>query len=121
MPQGRVHARIVTVPNKDQDASLLDILGEATKVTAQSRVGVASWKLENLVQMSYLLVDGTAPASSVIVDGRALPKAAPDTPGLEVGNWASDQIGNRLVIHLPTHQGEHSEYLMEVDVDFKPS
>jgi len=121
MTHGRVDALIATVPNKNQDVFLLNTLGEAAKVTTQIKTGGGNWKMENLPEISYLLVYGTPSASSVTVDGKPLPKAPRETPELEAGTWACDLTGNRLVIHLPTHQGDHSEYLMEVDVDINPS
>ena len=42
--------------------SLLNARGEVAKVTAQSKAGGFSWTLENLPEMSYVLVYGTTAA-----------------------------------------------------------
>ncbi len=122
MTSGRVDALIVTSANKDGHTSLLNVLGETAKVTGQSRDGGFAWKLENLAEIRFLLVYGTASASSVTVDGKVLAKAASATAdSATAGTWAGDPVGNRLVIHLPPLQVEQSEPIVEIDVNFNPN
>ncbi len=116
MTSGRVDALVVTPPNKDGDFSLLNVLGEAAKVTVRSKGGAIGWKLENLAEMNYLLIYGTSSAASVTLNGAELPKAAAAPPDLATSTWANDPAGNRLVIHLPSRQVEDSAPVMEIDV-----
>jgi hypothetical protein len=118
MTGGRVHVLVVTAPNRNQNISLLNSLGEMANVTVQTKTGGVFWKLENLAEMSYLLIYGTASASFVKVNGKALPSAASATPGSATGSWTGDPAGNRLVIQLPAPQSKHSEFTLEVDVEF---
>jgi hypothetical protein len=121
MTSGRVNALIVTSPNENEKTSLLNARGELAKVAVQSKAGGFRWVLENLPEMSYLLVYGTTSASSVTVDGKVLPRVT--TANLESMpiSWATDSAGNRLVIHLPSRQIEHSEPITEIEVDFNSS
>jgi hypothetical protein len=120
MTGGRVDALVVTSPTNDKEVSLRNTQGEAAKVTVQPKNGGIGWRLENLPEMGYLLVYGATSASSVTVDGAELQKvAASDSGSMPVG-WAADLTGNRIVIHLPLRQGEHSERIMEIDVIFSP-
>jgi alpha-glucosidase (family GH31 glycosyl hydrolase) len=120
MTGGRVQALIVTPPNKDEDTSLLNVLGEAAKVTVQSKPGSNGWRLENFAEMNYLLIYGTASASSVTIDGAELPRAATaDIDSMQTG-WTADPAGNRIVIRLPSRQVEHGEPVVEINVNFSP-
>lgn len=121
MTNSRVNALVVTSPNKNEKTALLNERGEVASVAVQSRAGGFGWKIENLPEMSYVLVYGTASASSVTVDGNAFPKTT--TANLEsmpIG-WAADSTNNRLVIHLPSRQIEHSEPITDIEVDFNTS
>ncbi len=121
MTDGRVQALVVTPPHRDEDTSLLNVLGETATVTVQSKSGGVGWKLENLPEVNYLLVYGTTSASSVTVDGAVLPRlTAANVESMPIG-WVADPTGNRVVIHLPSRQVEHGEPIMEVDVDFNSS
>ena len=73
MTKGRVDALVVTAPNGSETVTLLNSRGEDAKVTVQSKAGGYVWTLENLPEMNYLLIYGTTAASSVTVDGKALP------------------------------------------------
>jgi len=121
MTSSHVNALVVTSPNENEKTSLLNACGELAKVAVQSKAGGFCWMIENLPEMSYLLVYGTASAASVTVDGKVLPNVT--TANLEsmpIG-WATDLAGNRLVIHLPSRQIEHSEPITEIEIDFNPS
>ncbi len=120
MTGGRVDALVVTSSDKDKEVCFLNVLGEAAKVTLQSMTGDIHWRIENLPEMLYLLVYGTASASSVMVDGAELPRVkAADFGSMQVG-WLADVAGNRVVIHLPPGQGEESESIREIAVVFNP-
>lgn len=121
MTNSRVDALVVTSPNENKKISLLNARGEDAEVTVQPKEDGFGWILQNLPEMSYVLVYGMTSASSVTVDGKVLPKAT--TAYLEsmpIG-WTTDLAGNRLVIHLPSRQIENSEPITEIEVDFNPS
>lgn len=120
MTGGRVHALLVTSPKGNEDISLLNVLGEAAKVTVQSRDGGTAWRLENLPEMNYLLVYGTTSAVSVTVDGAELPKMASNKSGSMENGWTTDPAGNRIVIHLPSRVVENSAQIMEINVNLNP-
>ena len=115
MTKGRVDAMVVTAPNSSETVSLLNSRGESAKVTVEPRAGGYVWKLENLPEMNYLLVYGTTAASSVTVDGNALPAASLDSAQ---AGWMIDPAGNRIVIHLPSRQIEHSGLITQIEVEF---
>jgi hypothetical protein len=121
MTSSHVNALVVTLPNGNEKVSMLNARGEDAKVAVQSKAGGFGWTLENLPEMSYMLVYGTTSASAVRADGKVLPRVT--TANLESmpNGWATDSAGNRLVIHLPSRQIEHSEPITEIEVDFNPS
>ena len=121
MTGGRVHALVVTPSNGNKGISLLNVLGEAAKVTVQSKTGGIGWKLENFPEMDYLLVYGTTAAASVAVNGAELPKMATENSDSMAIGWMADPASNRLVIHLPSHQVENSALIMEIEVNFNSS
>ena len=118
MTKGRVDAMVVTAPNGGETVTLLNSRGEEAKVTVQPKAGSYIWKLENLPEMNYLLIYGTTAASSVTVDGKALPTGAAADPGSTPAGWEADLAGNRLVIHLQTRQAEQSAPTTEIEVEF---
>ena len=121
MTSGRVHALVVSVPNKNERTSLLNVLGEAAQVTVQSKARAIGWKLENLAEMNYLLVYGVTSAASVTVDGVDLPRVATTNfDSMPIG-WTTDPTGNRLVIYLPSRHVENSAPVMEVNVNLNLS
>ncbi len=121
MTSGRVDALVVTSPNENQKTSLLNARGELANVAAQSKAGGAGWIIENLPEMSYMLVYGTVSAFSVTVNGKVLPRVATANLESTPSGWATDSASNRIVIHLPSRQSEHSEPITEIEVDFNPS
>ncbi len=61
MTNGRVSALVVTPPNGDKKTYFGHYArGETAKVAVQSKAGGFGWTLENLPEMGYLLVYGTA-------------------------------------------------------------
>ncbi len=120
MTKGRVDAMVVTAPSGSETVTLLNSRGEEAKVTVQPRAGGYIWKLENLPEMNYLLVYGTAAASSVTVDGKTLPTVTAADPGSTPAGWMIDPAGNRVVIPLPLRQIEHSGLITEIEVGLSP-
>ena len=119
MTSGRVSALVVTPPNQNATTSLLNVQGEVAKVVVQSKTNGFGWVLEDLPEMSYLLVYGTTTASVVKVDGKILPKlTAADFNSMPAG-WVPDPAGNRLVIRLPLAQAPTPT--REIEVDFSVS
>jgi hypothetical protein len=98
---------------------MLNARGEVARVAGLSKAGGFSWIIENLPEMSYLLVYGTTAASLVRVNGRVLPKLTAESSSMPTG-WEADLAGNRLVICLPSRQVEQSEPTTEIEVDFSP-
>ena len=118
MSRGRFDALVVTPPSEDRKANLLNARGEAAKVAVQSKADGCKWTLENLPEMTYVLIYCTTAATNVRVDGKDLPKMPTADPGSVPTSWESDPEGNRLVIRLPWRQVEHSEQTTEIEVDF---
>jgi len=121
MTGSRFDALVVTPPNGDRKANLLNARGEVAKAAVHSKTGVCGWMLENFPEMSYVLIYGTPAATNVRVDGRAFPKVTNADPGAMPIGWKVDPESNRLMIRLPSRQVEHSERTMEIEVDFDPS
>lgn len=121
MTSGHVNALIVTSPSGSEAVSLLNTQGEAAKVTVQSRAGGFGWTLENLPEMGYLLVYGRTNASTVKVDGKALPKLTANEFGAMPAGWDTDPDGNRLIIRLPSAAGWSNRPTRTVQVGFAPS
>jgi alpha-glucosidase (family GH31 glycosyl hydrolase) len=119
MTSSRVSALVVTLPNQNATASLLNAQGEAAKVMVQSKANGFGWILENLPETSYLLVYGTATASTVKVDGKVLPKLTPAEFNSMPTGWEADPAVNRLVIRLPLAQAPTPT--REIEVDFSAS
>ncbi len=118
MTRGRCDALVVTRPVENEKATLLNARGEVAKVAVQSKAGGCGWTLENLPEMRYVLIYGTAAAANIKVDGKALPKVMDADPDSMPIGWNVDTAGNRLVIRLPSRQVEHSERVTEIEVDF---
>jgi alpha-glucosidase (family GH31 glycosyl hydrolase) len=116
MKESRVDALVVTRPAGDAELSILNARGEAGRVTGRSHAGGFGWTIENFSEMSYLLVYGTASASTVRVNGETVPKVALEPDSMGAG-WGIDLAGNRLVIRLPSSQVENSERKIEVEVE----
>jgi alpha-glucosidase (family GH31 glycosyl hydrolase) len=108
MTSNQVSALVVTPTKGSETASLLNADGKAAKVTVQSSAHGSSWTLENLPETSYVLVYGTAAASTVKVNGNLLPKLAASDFDATPAGWEADKGGNRLVIHLPSAQAQPS-------------
>jgi alpha-glucosidase (family GH31 glycosyl hydrolase) len=118
MTQGRVDALVVTRPGEKKNVSLLNARGEVAQVAAQPRADGFGWTLENLPEMSYVLVYGTTAASAVRVNGAAVPKVTSESSSM-TNYWRADLDGNRLLIRLPSRQIEHSQLRTEIEVDSK--
>lgn len=117
MTNSRVDALVVTPPNENEKTCLLNARGEDAIVAVQSRAGGFGWTLENLPEMSYLLVYGTTSASAVRVDGKVLPNVTTTNSGSMSVGWEADLAGNRLVICLPSRQIEQANPTTEIEVD----
>ncbi len=118
MTSGRFDALVVTPPTENRKANLLNTRGEVAKVAVQSKAGGCNWTLENLPEMSYVLIYGITATTNVKVDGGFLPKLpGADLESMPTG-WRVDSAHNRLVIRLPSRQVEHSERVTEIEVDF---
>ena len=117
MTGNRINALVVTPPNGSETVSLLNAQGEVAKVKGQSKTGGFGWRLENLPGTSYLLVYGNTTASGVRVRNNALPKLTASESGSVSGGWQVDLAGNRLLICLPSRQGEQSDPTIEIEVD----
>jgi hypothetical protein len=121
MTRGRVDALVVTCPHQNETVSLLNDRGEDAKVTVQSKPGGCGWTIENFPEMSHVLVYGTTGAATVKVDGNVLPNATTlAESGSTPGGWEADVAGNRLIIRLPSLQGEQSQLTREIEVDLEP-
>jgi alpha-glucosidase (family GH31 glycosyl hydrolase) len=120
MTNDRIHALVITPPNGNETVSLLNAQGEAAKVSMQSKPGGFAWTLDNLPEMSYVLVYGTMTASTVRMNGKVLPKQTSAEFASTSTGWQADLAGNRLLVHLPSHQLEQSEPTTEIDVDLTP-
>jgi hypothetical protein len=116
MTGGRVDSLVVTPPKENESVSMLNARGEMAQVGVEVKAGRLSWTLENLSEMSYLLVYGMNTAVAVRVDGKVLPRVM--TVGSVPIGWEADLAGNRLVIRLPSRQVEHSKPTMGIEVDF---
>lgn len=116
MTDSHVDALVVTPPNGNEKITLLNTRGENAEVVVQSKAGGVAWMLENLPEMSYLLVYGTTSASAVRVDGKVLPNVAiSNFESMPIG-WTTDSANNRLVLRLPSRQIEQSEPIIEIEV-----
>lgn len=120
MTGGRVNALVVTPGKEDETVSLLNEHGENAKVAARPTAGGCGWTLENLPEMSCVLIYGVAAASQVRVNNNALPKMAATGAGSGQAGWQVDAAGHRLIIHLPSRQGERSETTTEIEVELNP-
>jgi alpha-glucosidase (family GH31 glycosyl hydrolase) len=118
MTEGRVDALVVTRPSDDKSVSLLNARGEMARVAGRSTADGYSWRLENLPEMSYLLIYGTTAASGVRVNGKVLRKLTAGDDSMPAG-WKVDLAGNRLVVCLSSRQIEHSDLVTEIEVDSK--
>ena len=121
MTNNRVDALVVTPPNGSERTSLLNARGEDAGVAVQPKAGGYGWTLENLPEMSHLLVYGTTSASAVRVDGKVLPRATTANRESMPTGWANDAVGNRLIICLPSRQVEQSAPTTEIEVEFSPA
>ncbi len=88
------------------------------RVAVLSKAGGCKWTLENLPEMSYVLVYGITAAINVRIDGKDLPKVTNPDPGSMPVGWKVDPAGNRLVIRLPWREVEQSEKRTEIEVEF---
>jgi alpha-glucosidase (family GH31 glycosyl hydrolase) len=120
LSSGRVSALVVTPPKGNETVSPVNEKGEATKVTVQSRANGSAWKLENLPEMSYVLVYGITGVATVKVDGEVLPKLTAAGFDMMPAGWEADLAGNRLVIRLPSDQAGQNRLTREIAVDFSP-
>jgi alpha-glucosidase (family GH31 glycosyl hydrolase) len=118
MTSSRFDAMLVTPPIEDGETKLLNVRGEVANVAVHSRVGGCNWTLQNLPEMSYVLVYGATAATNVKLDGRVLPRSTEADPDSMPTGWKVDPAGSRLVIRLPSIQVEHSEQTTKIEVDF---
>ena len=121
MSSHRVGALVVTPRNGRETVGLLNARGEAAKVTTQSKTNGFGWVLENLPEISYLLVYGLATASAVRVNGKVWTKLTAAGFSSVSAGWQADLAGNRLVIRLPGRQIEQSELTTEIEVSVNPT
>jgi alpha-glucosidase (family GH31 glycosyl hydrolase) len=117
MTRGRANVLIVTPPNANEIVSLLNAQGEMAKVAVQSNAGGFTWTLDNLPEMNYVLVYGKTNASTIKVGGKVLPKLTSSEFASMSTGWGADLSGNRLLVHLPSHQLEQSELTTKIEVD----
>jgi len=116
MSRGRVNALVVTPPNGNESASVLNAQGQTGKVNVRSRSRRFSWTLEELPETSYLLVYGASSAARVEVGGKAVPQVTAETfDGMSAG-WRADLAGNRLVICLGSTRVNKPSRTIEVDL-----
>jgi len=117
MTSGRFDALVVTPSTESGKANLLNARGEVAKVAVQSKAGVCNWTLENLPEMSYVLIYGITAATNLKLDGEVLPLLSGADFVSMTGGWKVDPAGNRLVIRLPSRLVEHSARITEIEVD----
>lgn len=118
MTASRVHAMVVTRPNRDDRATMLNDRGETASVAVQSKADGCDWTFENFPELSYVLVYGATDAANVKMDGKILPQVTSgDFSSMPMG-WKADPAGNRLVIRLPLRQIPHSQMTAEIRVEF---
>lgn len=120
MTRGRVSALVVTPLRGNETVSLRNAQGEAARVDVQSTARRSRWTLQNLPEMSHLLVYGTTTAATVKVDGRVLPKLTGTGSDVTSAGWEPDAARNRLVIRLPPGQDRPSRTTTEIEVDYNP-
>ena len=121
MTSGRFDALVVTPPMQDEKATILNARGELANVAAQSKSSGIGFTLENMPEMSFVLVYGAASATSVKVDGKVMPRVmSTDFVSMPTG-WTFDHAGNRLVIRLASRQVEHSAETTSIEVEFNSS
>ena len=117
MTNSRFNALVVTLQPKCEKETY-SMRGRVARVTVHARAGGSNWTLENLPEMSHVLIYGITAATNVNIDGSVLPKVIGTDPiSMPIG-WKVDPASNRLVIHLPSRQAEHSEQITEIEVDF---
>jgi alpha-glucosidase (family GH31 glycosyl hydrolase) len=116
-----IDALIVTPPSRNEKAFLLNTRGEVANVAVQSDEEGVTWTLENLPEMTYLLVYGKTDVSLVRVDGKVLQKAAKSDLSPTPIGWATDISGNRLLIRLPSREVEHSDLTTKIELSFNLS
>ena len=118
MTAGRCDALVVTLPERDERTALLNARGETAHVAAQRQGADCTWTLENLPEMSFVLVYGTTAATQVKVDGSELPRSTDgDFASMQAG-WKIDPASNRLVIRLASRELEHSQKTTTIEVEF---
>jgi len=117
MSSGRVDALVVTPATEPSESSMLNTRGEAARVAVRPKDGGCTWTIENLPEMNYVLVYGTSSAADVRVNGTALRKMTGEESGAIMSGWRIDASGNRLVIGLPVRQAEHSQRIIEIEVN----
>lgn len=116
MTAGSVYALTVTPPLRSEDVSLLNVRGETAGVKLRLLTDGFSWKIQDLPEISCLLVYGLTSASIVRVNGKTLPKLTlVDDHSMQSG-WKVDLACRRLIISLPSKQVEQSEPITEVEV-----
>ena len=119
MTHSRIDALVTTIPGRDESVSLLNTRGERAKVTMHLQDRGFCWSLEALPEMRYLVLYGRSIATSVRVDGKALPKSEiADLNSVSKG-WGSDSANNRLVVSLPQNDTDQGTRTINVEVDVR--
>jgi alpha-glucosidase (family GH31 glycosyl hydrolase) len=112
MSKGHVHALVVTPPGSDESVTVLTTRNEAGRVTVRSRGSGCEWRLENLPEISHVLLYGAGTAAALTLDGHVLPRKS-ESRGTNTGWYAED--GNRLVIYVPPVETRRPTRTLVVD------
>lgn len=121
MSNDRVGALIVTPRSGRATVSLLNAQGRAAKVTMDSKGDSLEWVLQDLPEVSYLLVYCPENGSAVKVNGKDWPRLAATAFSSMSDGWQADLAGNRLMIRLPSRQVEQSELTTVIEVNIGPA
>lgn len=121
MSNDRVGALIVTPRSGRATVSLLNAQGRAAKVTMDSKGDSLEWVLQDLPEVSYLLVYCPENGSAVKVNGKDWPRLAATAFSSMSDGWQADLAGNRLMIRLPSRQVEQSELTTVIEVNLGPA
>jgi alpha-glucosidase (family GH31 glycosyl hydrolase) len=108
MSRGRVNALVVTMPQQDDSATVLNAQGQPGQVTVRSRSHGCSWELKNFAETDYLLLYGVNSATKIKVDSKVAPQAKASAFNAMLNAWEADAVGHRLVIRLPSGQARQN-------------
>jgi hypothetical protein len=119
MTGGSVDALVTTIPSHSESVQLLNAGGVQAQVAIHLQDKGFRWSLEALPEMRYLLLYGTSIATSVRVDGKALPKSEIADLNARSLGWGSDSANNRLVVSLPQDGAGQGTRTIHVEVDVR--